>query len=107
MPCRRANATARIKTQRPSDRDTNYFNNEYTTGALSPEGIISGVVLCVVLVESAKGGLALGGYETPILAMRWPCKSGYEIDGRTTGISHLSSDRHGGGRRLRNSTEYQ
>jgi hypothetical protein len=25
-----------------------------------------------VLVESAKAGLALGGYETPILAMRYP-----------------------------------
>ena len=24
-------------------RDNNYFNNEYITGALSPEGIISGL----------------------------------------------------------------
>ena len=31
-------------------RDNNYFNNKYITGALSPEGIISGVVLCVVSV---------------------------------------------------------
>ena len=32
----------RIKAQGLLTRDNNYFNNRYITGALSPEGIISG-----------------------------------------------------------------
>ena len=32
----------RIKARGLLTRDNNYFNNKYITGALSPEGIISG-----------------------------------------------------------------
>ena len=31
-----------------------------------------GTRTAMILTESAKAGLALGGYETPILAMRYP-----------------------------------
>ena len=60
------------------------------------------------LRESAKGGLAFGGYETHNSGgYEMTMKNGYEIDRRTIEIGHLSSDRYGGGRRLRNGREYQ
>ena len=57
--------------------------------------------------ESAKAVLAFGGYETHNSGYEMTMKSGYEIDRRTIEIGHLSSDRYGGGRRLRNGREYQ
>ena len=56
---------------------------------------------------TAKGGLAFGGYETHNSGYEMTMKNGYEIDRRTIEIGHLSSDRYGGGRRLRNGREYQ
>ena len=59
------------------------------------------------LRESAKAGLAFGGYETQNSGYEMTMKHGYEIDRRTIEIGHLSSDRYGGGRRVRNGREYQ